>query len=117
MELLVRKVRYEIGHFGWSFVLAKLQEHFWVLRGQARVRKYFKKCTFCPFRNAKSSSQMMAALPKERLISVERAFHTTGCDFFGPIFLLSSSEGKLSVGVVFLSVSQPEQCTWRSVIK
>ena len=84
VELLVRKIDYEIGHFGWSFVLDRLQERFWILRGQASICKYVKHCTFCQFRNLKSSSQLMVALPKERLISRERAFHVTGCDFFRP---------------------------------
>ena len=35
VELLVRKVHYKLGHFGWSFVLARLQERFWILSGQA----------------------------------------------------------------------------------
>ena len=47
----------------------------------------FKICTFCQFHNTKSSSQLMAAIPKERLISKERAFHATGCDFFEPIIV------------------------------
>ena len=34
VELLVRKVHYDLGHFGWSFVLARIQERFWILRGQ-----------------------------------------------------------------------------------
>ena len=28
VELLIRKVHYALGHFGWSFVLARLQERF-----------------------------------------------------------------------------------------
>ena len=31
--------------------------------------------------------QFMTALPKERLVSGERAFFVTGCDLFGPIFV------------------------------
>ena len=46
VELLVRKVHCESGHFGWSFVLAKLQERFWILRGQSCVRGYLKDCIF-----------------------------------------------------------------------
>ena len=69
VELLIRKVHYKLEHFGWSFVLAKIQRRFWILRGQSSVRSYLKSCAFCQFKNAKSSSQLMAALPKERLIA------------------------------------------------
>ena len=47
VELLVRKLHCELKHFGWSFLLAKLQERFWVLRGQSCVHRYLKNCTFC----------------------------------------------------------------------
>ena len=47
-------------------------------------RGYLKSGTFNQFKNAKSSSQLMAVLPKERLISGEHAFHATGCVFFWP---------------------------------
>ena len=62
-----------------------LREHFRILRGQSSVCSYLQNCTFCQFRNAKFSSQLMVALPKERLITGERAFYATGCNFFGPI--------------------------------
>ena len=29
VELLVHKVHFEFGHFGWSYVLAKIQNRFW----------------------------------------------------------------------------------------
>ena len=63
---------------------------------------YLKNCTFCQFHNVKSSSQLMAALPKERLISGERAFHATGCDFFGPIFVTEFWRKIKSWGCIFV---------------
>ena len=71
----------------WSYVLAKIQNRFWVLHGQSAVRSYLKNCVFCQLRNAESSTQFMAALPKERLVSGERTFFSTGCDMFGPFFV------------------------------
>ena len=46
VELLIRKVGYELGHFGWLFVLARIQERFWILRGQASVHGYLKNVLF-----------------------------------------------------------------------
>ena len=48
VELLIRKVHYELNHFGWSFVLARIQERFWIIRGQSSVRKYLKKLYVLP---------------------------------------------------------------------
>ena len=42
VEVLVRKVHYDIDHFGWSYLLAKIQERFWILHGQSSVRSYQK---------------------------------------------------------------------------
>ena len=105
VELLVRKTHCGLGHFGWSFVLAKLQERFWILRGQSFVRRYLKNCIFCQIRNAKSGSQMMAALPQERLIAGERDFYATGCDFFGPMYVTEFRRKIKSWGCVFACFS------------
>ena len=105
VEMLVRKTHCELGHFGWSFVLARLQKRFWILRGQTCVRSYIKNCVFCQFRRAKSSSQMMAALPKERLLSGERAFFATGCDFFGPINVTEFRKKIKRWGCIFVCFS------------
>jgi hypothetical protein len=105
VEMLVRKTHYEIGHFGWSFVLAKLQKRFWILRGQTCVRSYIKNCVFCQFRNGKSSTKMMAALPKERLLSGERAFFATGCDFFRPIYVTEFRKRIKRWGCIFVCFS------------
>ena len=41
----------------------------------------------CKLRNAKSSEQIMAPLPRDRLLHGGRVFEVTGCDFFGPYFV------------------------------
>ena len=56
VELLIPKVHYELGHFGSSFVLARIQRRFWILRGQSSMCGYLKSYTFCQLKNAKSSS-------------------------------------------------------------
>ena len=101
VKLLVRKVHYDLGYFGWCYVLTKIQERFWILHGQSSVHSYLKNCIFCQFHNAKSSLQFMAALPRERLISDERAFFITRCGLFGPIFVTEIRK-KLIDGGVFL---------------
>ena len=88
VDFLVRKVHFELAHFGWSYVLAKIQNRFWILHGQSVVRSYLKNCVFfCQLRNVESSTQFMAALPKERLVSGEHAFFSTRCDMFGLFFV------------------------------
>ena len=40
---LIRKVNFEVGHFGWSYVLAKLQKRFWVIRREVSGAQLLKK--------------------------------------------------------------------------
>ena len=49
--------------------------------------------------------QLMAALPKERLVSGERAFDATGCDFFGPIFVTEFRKKIKRWGCIFICVA------------
>ena len=87
VELLIQKIYYDLGHFGWSYVLAKIQNRYWILHDQSAVPSYLKNCVYCKFCGAESSTQFMVALPKERLVLGERAFFVTGCDQIGPIFV------------------------------
>ena len=34
VEMLIRKIHVDSNHFGWSFMLSMLRQHFWVIQGQ-----------------------------------------------------------------------------------
>ena len=48
VELLILKNHYDLGHYGCSFVIARIQERFWILCGQssASVHSYLRKIIF-----------------------------------------------------------------------
>ena len=75
------------------------------MRGKSCVRGYLKNCVFCQIRSAKAGSQMMAALPRERLIVGERAFYATGCDFFGPMYVTEFRRKVKRWGCIFVCFS------------
>ena len=87
VNLLIMHYHREALHMGWSQVLANMRKNFWVIRGQSTVRHYIKTCMKCKLRAAKSSEQIMAPLPRDRLLQGGRVFEVTGCDFFGPYFV------------------------------
>ena len=68
VELLVMHYHREALHMGWSQVLANMRKNFWVIRGQSTIRHYIKSCMKCKLRAAKSSEQIMAPLPRDRLL-------------------------------------------------
>ena len=93
VEMLLRQYHISADHFGWSYVLSRIQDKYWIVRGQSTVRHYIKPCIFCQFKRAKSSKQLMAPLPKERTFTGQRVFLISGWDIFGRI-LLGREEGK-----------------------
>ena len=49
--------------------------------------RIFEKLRILSISKREIQFAVFAALPRERLISGKRAFHATGCDFFGPIMV------------------------------
>ena len=74
-------------HSGYSRVLGRIRQKFWIANGVSAVRFYLKDCVFCDFRRAREGKQLMAPLPIERITSGGRPFEVTGIDFLGPEFV------------------------------
>ena len=70
-ELVVRAIHEQLGHSpGVEHTLSELRSRFWVIRGRAVVRKIINHCQVCKKRfTAKPVGQMMAPLPRPRVIS------------------------------------------------
>ena len=82
--LIVRHLHETLGHAGREHVLSAVRQHYWILQQRSLVRKVLRQCVDCRKRNEAAMQQMMADLPKERLIPYEPPFTYTGTDFFGP---------------------------------
>ena len=88
--LIVRYYHYVLGHAGREHVLSVIRQSFWILRGRSLVRQILSKCVSCRRRNAPTLQQVMADLPKERLVPYQPPFTYTGLDFFGPFYVKRS---------------------------
>ena len=77
-------------HSGYSRVLGRIRQKFWIANGVSAVRFYLKDCVFCDFRRAREGKQLMAPLPIERITSGGRPFEVTGVDFWGPEFVFGN---------------------------
>ena len=66
----------------------------WVIKGRAVVRELISRCRVCKKQfTAKPVGQMMAPLPKPRVISFMKAFDRVGVDYGGP-YLTKQGRGK-----------------------
>ena len=80
---IVRHYHEYLGHAGREHVLSNLRQRFWLLQARSLVRQVLRKCVSCRRRNGAPMQQLMADLPKERLIPFESPFTYTGVEVFG----------------------------------
>ncbi|KRX12791.1 hypothetical protein T07_7237 [Trichinella nelsoni] len=72
-------------HAGVEQTLAALRKQFWILKGRSAVKRVLKRCAICRKENARCLNQIMAPLPKNRLVKTH-AFDNVGIDFAGPLY-------------------------------
>ena len=100
--LIVRYYHYVLGHAGREHVLSVIRQSFWIWRGRSLVRQILSKCVSCRRRNAPTLQQVMADLPKERLVPYQPPFTYTGLDFFGPFYVKRSRSTVKVYGCIFV---------------
>ena len=85
-KLVIEAVHEKFGHgSGVEHTLSELCTRFWVIKGCAMVRDVINQCQVCKKRfNAKPLGQMMAPLPRPRVVSSSKAFDRIGVDYGGP---------------------------------
>ena len=85
-KLVIKAVHEKLGHgSGVEHTLSELRSRFWVIKGCAMVREVINRCQVCKKRfNAKPHGQMMAPLPRPRVVSSIKAFDRIGVDYGGP---------------------------------
>ena len=100
--LIVRYYHRVLGHAGREHVLSVIRQRFWILKGRVLVRQILSSCLSCRKRNAPPLQQVMADLPKERLIPYQPPFTYTGLDFFGPFYVKGSRSTVKVYGCIFV---------------
>jgi len=100
--LIVCYYHYVPGHAGREHVLSVIRQSFWILRGRSLVRRILSKCVSCHRHNAPTLQQIMADLPKERLVPYQPPFTYTGLDFFGPFYVKRSCSTVKVYGCIFV---------------
>ncbi|KRY98636.1 hypothetical protein T4B_6201, partial [Trichinella pseudospiralis] len=83
-DLIIQGEHKHQWHAGVEQTLAALRKRFWILKGRSAVKRVLRRCVVCRKENARCLNQIMAPLPKNRLVETH-AFDNVGIDFAGPL--------------------------------
>ncbi|XP_066917226.1 uncharacterized protein [Clytia hemisphaerica] len=104
-ESIVRWCHEKCTHRGRLHTLHELRNHgFWVVNGNTFVRKIIYHCVICRYLRGSTSNQIMADLPKARVVE-SPPFTYVGVDFFGPFIVKELRRELKRYGVIFTCFS------------
>ena len=90
-KLIISHIHYKNVHIGREHTLRLLINKYWILACRGVIRKILSNCFYCKRVNLRRKAQIMANLPKQRLLIYDKTFAATGADYFGP-FLVKHSK-------------------------
>ena len=93
--------KFSYGHLGQEFVLSSLRQLYWIIKGRSAVRRVIGSCFPCKKLGAVRGEQLMADLPKERLMSGDPPFSHIGVDYFGPLYVRQGRSNVKRYGCLF----------------
>ena len=83
--LIVRDIHQSMYHAGVQITLMGLRERFWCLKSRRTVSGILNKCEVCRKYKAKSSTEVPAPLPADRVLK-GKPFSVCGIDYAGPLY-------------------------------
>ena len=101
ISYLITAHYHEISHSGVEWTLCLVREVFWIVKGRRLARKVKADCVTCRKLFRKPATQLMAALPPERITPDLPAFHFVGVDVFGPFHVVCRRSTVKRYGCIF----------------
>ena len=83
-DLILQDAHERLGHSGRNHVLSHVRQRYWIIDAPSTIRKMLSRCTTCKRQHGISGTQMMADLPRNRVVPDEPPFTRSGVDLFGP---------------------------------
>ena len=74
-------------HVGAEWTHSLVRQKFWIVKGRSFIKKVIRNCVKCKRLHAKPCTQIMADLPRERIVPSKPPFTYTGIDVFGPFYV------------------------------
>ena len=100
-ELIILQHHQRVGHLGQEYVLSSLRQLYWIIKGRSAVRRVIRDCFLCKKLGAIKGEQLMANLPKERVIPGDPPFTHVGVDYFGPLYVRQGRSSVKRYGCLF----------------
>ena len=100
-NLIISQHHQKTGHRGQEYVLSSLRQLYWIIKGRSAVRRVISSCFLCKKLGAVRGEQLMADLPKERLMSGGPPFSHVGVDYFGTLYLRQAGSNVKRYGCLF----------------
>ena len=92
-------------HVGVQHTLFSTTKKFWIVNGNAAVKRYLSQCGQCSLEKAKPVRQLMADLPVERTTAGHKAFAVCGLDYCGHVNYVEGRSTKKARGLLFTCMS------------
>lgn len=92
-KLLCQHFHRDNMHAGPQALLAIMRQQYWPENGKKLAHDTVKQCVICAKSKPRMMSQIMGALPEER-VTIARAFHNVHVDFAGPVDVHYTLRGK-----------------------
>ncbi|GFV36985.1 integrase catalytic domain-containing protein [Trichonephila clavipes] len=91
--LIVEHFHKKFLHSGPQSLLYQIRQNFWILNGRNICRKVVHNCVICCKANPTCTDQIMADLPKDRVIK-NYPFNVSGVDFCVPFYIKYKGQRK-----------------------
>ncbi|XP_051167305.1 uncharacterized protein LOC127285366 [Leptopilina boulardi] len=85
VKLLIWDAHEKTIHGGLRDTLSHLRQLYWIIHPRPLIKSILHKCFICVKYRAKLAKQLMANLPRPRVVRPERAFIDCGIDYAGPL--------------------------------
>ncbi|XP_072392255.1 uncharacterized protein [Diabrotica undecimpunctata] len=103
VKLMLRREHIRLCHAGPQCTLSNFRLKYWPLDALREIKRIINSCKICFRFKAQTASQLMADLPRERLVC-SQAFTTVGTDLGGPYNLKTSKLRKAPITKCYIVV-------------
>ncbi|KAF6773398.1 hypothetical protein AHF37_07810 [Paragonimus kellicotti] len=104
-DLIISHYHKTNGHVGTLQVLSELRTRYWILQGQAAVRRVLSTCSHCRRWHSRHGRQVMAPMPEDRLFPDRPPFSAVGIDYFGPLLVKRGRGTEKRYGCILLCLT------------